>query len=532
MPFGIDVQQWRALVRLSLLLDLRRTRGFSFGVHERRGARGALIGLFLFQAALGGLLAYLIAIVPDPFASATLYFLLLIASLAALLLTDFHTVVLAPDDFAILGYRPVASRTFFAARLMSLLLFAWVLALATSVAPLFVWTRLAGGPRVGLTALAATLVASALTAITVATVYGMLLRVLPANRLHRWLGYAQLLFTFVVYGGLLALSQFQSAPLEVGIEKEWYVYLNPAAWFAAWLEIAAGRGGSLDFTAAAVPAVLLLLLGPIVAGRLSLGYADHLSSLSAATRPSDTPITWWGPRIVTPEHRAVDLLVRAQFRVDQRFRLAILSILPLTLLYLFVGIGSVAPSSRFGVTLLDVAVVVFPSVLRQALTRSDWFRAAWVYFVLPADLRAIVLATKNVVLIRFLLPYLLFVTALLLARSLYGGAPTGGVLLFHVAHALWLGLLGHAVLMVELAANPALPFSVPAGKGERTWHIALITVAAVGLAEAMPFAYGVLFGSAAHMAAALVALLIVNALLHRLLLWRTSRIVRHLSYAG
>ncbi|MPZ17506.1 MAG: hypothetical protein GEV06_06295 [Luteitalea sp.] len=532
MPFGIDVQQWRALVRLSLVLDLRRTRGFSFGVHERRGARGTLIGLFLFQAALGGLLAYLIAVLPDPFASATLYFLLLIASLAALLLTDFHTVVLAPDDFAILGYRPVASRTFFAARLTSLLLFAWVLALATSAAPLVVWIRLAGGPLVGVAALAATLVASALTAVTVATVYGMLLRVLPADRLHRWLGYAQLLFTFVVYGSFLLLSRLQSALLHVRVEKGWYLYLDPAAWFAAWLEIAAGRAGSLDFTAAAVPAVLLLLLGPVAARRLSLEYADRLASLSAATRVSDTPITSLGPRILTPEHRAVDLLVRAQFRVDQRFRLAILSILPLTVLYLFMGIGGATPSSGLGVTLLDVAVVVFPSVLRQALTRSDWFRAAWVYFALPADLMAIVIATKNVVLVRFLLPYLLFVTALLLVQSLSEGAPTGGVVVFHVTHALWLGLLSHAILMVELAANPALPFSVPGGKGERTWHIALITVAAIALAEAMPFAYGILFGSAAHMAAALAGLLIINVLLHRVLLWRTRRIIRHLAYAG
>ncbi|MGH2603760.1 MAG: hypothetical protein ACRDJ9_30795, partial [Dehalococcoidia bacterium] len=219
-------------------------------------------------------------------------------------------------------------------------------------------------------------------------------------------------------------------------------------------------------------------------------------------------------------------------RVDQRFRLAILSILPLTVLYLFMGIGGAARSSGFGVTLLDVAVVVFPSVLRQALTRSDWFRAAWVYFALPANLTAIVVATKNVVLARFLLPYLLFVTGLLLARSLFEDALTGGVALFHVAHAIWLGLLSHAILMVELTANPALPFSVPAGKGERTWHIALITVAAIALAEAMPFVYGVLFRSAAHMAVVLTALLIVNAVLHRLLLWRTRRIVRHLAYAG
>ncbi|MPY89406.1 MAG: hypothetical protein GEU99_15945 [Luteitalea sp.] len=536
MPLGIDVSQWRVLVRLSLLLDLRRTRGYSFGVHERRGALGTIIGLLLFQAATGGLLAYSIVVLPDRFASATLYFLLLMASLAGLLLIDFHAIVLAPDDFGILAYRPITSRTFFVSRLTSLLLFVSVLALATSLAPVFVWTWMVDGPLVGLAALVATLLASALTALAVATVYGTLLRMLPANRLQRWLGYAQLALTFAVYGSILLLSRFHATVLEIRVEKSWPQYLNPAAWFAAWVEIAAGRAGSMDWVAATAPVGLLVILVRVAAGRLSLEYADRLSSLSggvaAATRVSGTRIASIGARMFRPEHRAIDLLVRAQFRVDQRFRLGVVSILPLTLLYLVIGLDGASRSTGAGTTWLDVAVVVFPSVLRQALTRSDAFRAAWVYFAMPADLTSIVLATKNVVLVRFLVPYLLFVTALLAASSLSDGTLTPGVAMFHLAHAVWLGFLSHAILMIELTANPALPFSIPPSRGERTWHIALITVAAIALAEAMPFAYGALFGSVAHIAAALAALLVVNALLHRLLLWRTARIVERLAYAG
>ena len=55
--------------------------------------------------------------VADPLMSASLLTTYAAATTMMLLLVDFTGVVVSPDDYGILGPRPVGSRTYFAARL-------------------------------------------------------------------------------------------------------------------------------------------------------------------------------------------------------------------------------------------------------------------------------------------------------------------------------------------------------------------------------------------------------------------------------
>ena len=78
---------------------------------------------------------------PNVFASSTIYFTLLLATLGLALLVDFTGVVLSPDDHVQLAPRPIDSRTFFVARLTSVVGFSLMLtapfALLPAVAYLF-----------------------------------------------------------------------------------------------------------------------------------------------------------------------------------------------------------------------------------------------------------------------------------------------------------------------------------------------------------------------------------------------------------
>jgi hypothetical protein len=47
---------------------------------------------------------------------------------------------------------------------------------------------------------------------------------------------------------------------------------------------------------------------------------------------------------------------------------------------------------------------MFPSMLKLSLTRSDAFRASWIYFACPADRARVIRATRDVLLLYFLLP--------------------------------------------------------------------------------------------------------------------------------
>jgi hypothetical protein len=76
-----------------------------------------------------------------------------------------------------------------------------------------------------------------------------------------------------------------------------------------------------------------------------------------------------------------------------------------------------------------------------------------------------VLWSKNYIIVFFLLPYLLFIGAIFL----YFYANAGHVLLQLVV----LGLFAHFFLQFSVLLNPALPFSQPPRKGQRTANVML-----------------------------------------------------------
>jgi hypothetical protein len=201
----------------------------------------------------------------------------------------------------------------------------------------------------------------------------------------------------------------------------------------------------------------------LLRGPLAAGYGDRLGQLAAATSTSATPPSARRAVLFTrDEPRAVALLVRAQFRYDMRVRLGVLSIIPLTLLYMYIGAreGATAdpfargPSNQFD--LMSYAVLLFPSILVQQLAASDAYRAAWIYFTTPADRAALVMAVKNIVVAFFLLPYAVFLVAALSWRF--------GHLGHAIVHAGFLLLLGMLALQSAVLVSPRLPFASPPAK--------------------------------------------------------------------
>jgi hypothetical protein len=100
-----------------------------------------------------------------------------------------------------------------------------------------------------------------------------------------------------------------------------------------------------------------------------------------------------------------------------------------------------------------MAVLASPAMLRMLLTRSEAFRASWIFFTCPSDRMKIVRSSKDVLVAFFLVPYLLVVSAIY-------SYVVGNVahVLVHVA---FLGLLAHLILQIALLLDPALPFSRP-----------------------------------------------------------------------
>jgi hypothetical protein len=156
-------------------------------------------------------------------------------------------------------------------------------------------------------------------------------------------------------------------------------------------------------------------------------------------------------------------------------------------------------------------------MLRQVMSRSDAYRAAWIFFATPADTPRLVLAIKDFVLAYFVLPYLAFL-GLLLAYW-FTRLDHLVILLFTLA------LLCHLVLLVQLLLNPELPFSQPEAKGGRSQ----VMVLAIGLSVVaiwLPAMLHMAFATPARVLCTLTAFVAANLLLQKAAAARVRRLAR------
>lgn len=535
-PSDVDWRQWLALLRVSVRTDWRSGRAVQ-GFGSRGGRAWSFVAsVLVLKLLIGATLAALIAVSVDRFFPTALYFTLVMFAVASSVVLDFPAVAISPDDHALLAHLPVSSRTFFLARVSRLLLYVTALVAPLALLPCLSLAA-AGGFSVvrGAVAVLATVGAAFATALAIVVLYTAIQQLVPRTRQRVALTTLQFGLGLALYGAVVALPALLGSFMQKGVTvgKPWWLMLNPASWFASWTEIASGRAGWLEVVPALMSAVTLVGGVGVASGRMSLEYADGLSA-------SD-PIDQVGPtlarvplaarrlaarllpsRFLRHEGRAVALLVRAQFRFDLRFRLAVLGIAPLTIVYLIAGVVMDAEgrgSSSLGrPRLYHFATMLFPVMLQQSLIRSDAYQAAWVYRVTPTSAIRVLLALKDLVFGCFVVPYLVLVGV---AAWVFSGRTTSlGLGLVAIA------LASHAFLLAALWIEPRLPFSIPSRRPAegRALMGTMLATAAVGQAIApvldamtasLPVAVGVLVG-----------LTVVNVAIRRALLARVDSLER------
>lgn len=469
---GVDALQWRALTRAWLKLDLRMA---NMGQSRRSSSKRAVWGPLVFYALMGAFVAIGLSWVGDAFLAGLFVTGYICFMVGTIVLVDHASTLLSPQDHALLGYQPVTSRTYFAARLTNVLVYTLALSVAFGLLPAAVFF-VKHGFAIGVAGTFAMLGSAVTVTLTVVTGYVAVARVVGPRRLKNVLGYIQLAFGFVIYGGWFLASEFisRSALATMSVPRTPWLLLYPGTWFAAWIEIAGGGAGALEWGAALLSIAVLVGLALAMRGRLTLDYSERLAALGAAAAPVRAPSkggSWW---FRNGEARAVALLVRSQFRNDNKFRMGVLGILPLTIIYLILGLRD-ARTEGFEVSNLGtigIAIILFPVMLKMSLGRSDSFRASWVFFTTPASRTSLVKAAKNVLVVFFVVPYLLAV-GVTLAFFTNEYLMVGIFLLLA-------GLVSHFVLLIATMFDPELPFSKPMAKGSGRTIIGMVVAMSIG----------------------------------------------------
>ncbi len=124
--FGADYVQWRVLTRVMLKNDFRAATGLSMGRTDLSIWRS-----FILYAVFGGLMTLVAVMVnvflPGLMLPGTIVLTQLGVLLAMVVLIDFQTVVISPDDYDILAHQPVSSGTYFLVKLTNVLIFALII---------------------------------------------------------------------------------------------------------------------------------------------------------------------------------------------------------------------------------------------------------------------------------------------------------------------------------------------------------------------------------------------------------------------
>jgi hypothetical protein len=209
---GVDPIQWRTLVLLYLRMDFRGSGGaVKPGAKARRTYPFA--GIVVLTIMGSAMFAVLAVRIPDVLVSATLLTSYAAVNAVMLLLVDFTGMVVSPDDYVILGARPVSSRTYFAARLGAVLTYITGIGLALALIPALCY---AGWLGLGVTGFVATFAAVLLcdicAAVLIISTYAALLTVVHPQRLRRAFSYLQLGFMMSFYGAYyLAMQGFRDS---------------------------------------------------------------------------------------------------------------------------------------------------------------------------------------------------------------------------------------------------------------------------------------------------------------------------------
>ena len=532
---GVDFEQWKALTVVALKLDFRGSALTQRqGEHESRVVI-SLIFQAIFYTLFGGIIAYLVWASRDLWLAGTIASTYIAFLIGTAVVLDHHSVISSPVDYAILGFRPVSSRTYFAVKLTNILVYTTALTTVAAWVPVLV-TSARHGVGIGGALFLDIYASSTATTLAIALGYATVLRAVGPDAIERVLSYVQMIMGFAVYGGQFLISGVLSrtAPGTWSLPASPLILLYPGTWFGSYLALASGRTSPGAIACAAVSIVAVVVMGSQLGGRLSLQYSEALGAMTVAARARAASAAEKRSRrgfwFTSGEARAVALLVRGQFRHDHRFRMGVLGLLPFTLLYMVLGVRNGAVADPFTATRnmqawpLTMAVLASPTMLRMLLTRSDAFRASWIFFTCPSDRMRIARSSKNVLVAFFLIPYLLVVSAIY--------AYVVGNVVHVLVHVAFLGLLAHLVLQIALLLDPALPFSRPMQQTRVTGFFLAFTFATILVSLFIQFYSARIYSDITWTIAAVAIIVLIGLVIDVLTRARVSRQAQLLEFEG
>ena len=523
----IDWHQVRALLRAAFKTDLRGSKNPLDAARNRSPKIPPIVGLLIFNGFTGLFLASFAFYFKDPFMTSVWILTIMMVFISLTILLEFANLILSPEEYRIVSHLPIGSRTFFISKLIHLLVYVNVLA-SILYFPSAVTVSIAGHNfLLFLSFLMAGLLAATTTGMGFVVLYTMLLKIVNRDTMQRVAGYAQLVLISFFYFGYITVPRLlfkKSSGITLNFDSDW-IYLVPSAWFSAIAKLPAGDITANDICASLAGIIILVLFFRAGMSRLSLDYALTLSSTVAQqdqqyTRKKRGLISKLTLAVSNNEDRAVWTLIRKQFKYDNRFKMSILTIIPLTAFYVYMGVADGKTMtdpfiSSFGKNpggpnfLIYMAVTMLPFMITINTSFSESYQSAWVFFSSPANRTRIVLSSARFALYYFCFPF----TVLLLFLFAW--------FFKNYFHALLHCIMIYVVLMIltkiMVLIYPRIPFSQVYNKGSMSFSFFMMFIVLMFAVVPMVIISVIGYGGYIGYSVILAITLIINFIFHLIL---------------
>ncbi len=524
---GADYGQWRSLVRPLMQVSYRVLQDSMQVAGRKANARPVSWFAIFLMLMFGVLISNLAGISGNAFSLSLTVLTYVAVTVLYLLLQNFRAVTVTPQDYEVLGHRPVSPRTYLIARL------------TVVMAQQAIMTTLLAGPSVlacgfrfgwmpALALLLAALLIVFCAVLFAISTFATVIENVGAERLARALTWTQVVL-LALYLGPLFYEEWVSALIEgVGRGPQGWLLVLPTAWFAGLTTLAAG-----EFTAETWACLLAVLgssggLAWLARDKLSLASGRKFASMAAADAKSRSAGRFTG-RIRPGKSRLgpAATLVWRQLRHDMRLRMGVIGTVPMFALYFIVMLqlpGPVDPfvsgASALGLVGIHASVMMAPAMLLEQLYHSESWRAAWVFFAAPANRAHIAVRARHIVTICFFLPYL--------ALAAIGLAWRFEEVWHGLVHAVLLGGLGVLIMQVAQFLWPRLPFALAPNRHRARLPLFLTLLGCFALAAGLAFYASFAYARPAWAIGTFAALALCLAGMERVLPARLNRKLRWL----
>ncbi|MBA3036808.1 MAG: hypothetical protein FP814_09980 [Desulfobacterium sp.] len=441
------------------------------------------------------------------------------------LLVFIHSLI-SPDDYEIIGPRPVSSKTLYVAKVLLLFIFTGILTASQAIIPTIVVTIIYQNPWLVLIIPVVFLISNITGASILIVMYTLALKLISQKRLELFFGIIPLGMMVIFYSMSLLLSDFEQLLNHTDTSALWLKFL-PTYWLTGWYRLIFD-GWSWP-TAVGTAAVYLFayFLARSVLKYLSPEYGEYLSRTRTIKeiqpkRKIPSALTQLWHRITGFEDRAVALLIKAEFSHDNHFRLNVLCFIAMGI-FVTLDDGATFVDPFIGGTLkermsgffLYWMMLLLPMVIYAEVLKSNSWQGAWIFHASPANRLKLVTATKRLSILFFYLPACITLATIL---SFF----------FHnvwhaIAHSVFIFVIGLVGMTLAIISRTRLPFASAHANSEFSTEIAIMMVASFPLLVVLFFGYGSITGWAIMTSVAYI-------LFRLLVLWQNSRIkskVRH-----